>query len=612
MDEPRPLLIYDGDCGICRDWVAYWRRLTGARVDYRPYQEAAVDDPRISLDACRKSIQLIEPDGQVHAGAAAAFGVLRRAPGHGHWWWLYRHVPGFAPAAERAYGWCAQHRGGLRRLTYALWGPTLEPARFRLVSQVFLRLLGLIYVAAFGSLALQVEGLVGSRGILPLTAFLNAVQAHFGTDAYLAAPTLFWLDASDTWLAAGTWAGVALGLCVVFGRMQRTALVALYVLYLSYVYAGQAFMTYQWDLLLLEAGFLAIFLGDGSRIVVWLYRWLVFRFLFMAGAAKLASGDATWRALTALDYHFWTQPLPSPAAWYAAQLPHALLALGTGAALALELVLVFLAFAPRRLRAFAAWATLLFQASIMLTGSYGFFNLLTMLLCVFLFDDAALGRVLPGRLAARLDARAPQPGRGAAWAASGVALIVVPAGLNQMWQMVYRSDLPVAATIERAVMPLLIVNPYGLFANMTTSRPEIVIEGSADGKTWQAYAFRYKPGDVSRAPAWNIPHQPRLDWQMWFAAQDPVPPRWFANFLLRLLQNSPPVTALLASDPFAGHPPRLVRARLYEYAFADAATRARTGHWWGRELAGDYFPAVGLEDFEGGRIGAMALPGKLP
>jgi len=612
MDEARPTLIYDGDCGICRDWVAYWRKLTGARVDYRPYQEAAADYPQLPLETFRQAIQLIEPGGQVHAGAAAAFGVLRRAPGHGHWWWLYRHVPGFAPAAERAYGWFARHRGGLRRLTHALWGPTLEPARFRLVSQAFLRLLGLIYVAAFGSLALQIEGLVGSRGVLPLAAFLNAVQAHFGADAHVAVPTLFWLDASDQWLAAGTWAGVALGLAVFLGWMQRAALIALYVLYLSYVYAGQAFMTFQWDLLLLEAGVLAIFLGGGSRIVVWLYRWLLFRFLFMAGAAKLVSGDATWRALTALDYHFWTQPLPSPAAWIAAQLPHGLLALGTGAVLTLELVLVFLVFAPRRLRALAAWATLLFQVLIMLTGSYAFFNLLTMLMCLFLFDDAALGRVLPGRLAARLEARTPRPGRRTAWVASGVALIVVPAGLNQMWQLVSDSNLPVAGTIGRAVAPLLVANPYGLFANMTTSRPEIVIEGSADGKTWREYHFRHKPGDVARAPTWNIPHQPRLDWQMWFAAQDPAPPRWFANLLQRLLQDSPPVTALLAPGPFAERPPRLVRARLYEYTFADAATRARTGRWWVRKLAGDYFPAVSLEDFEGGHIGAMALPGKVP
>ena len=174
------------------------------------------------------------------------------------------------------------------------------------------------------------------------------------------------------------------------------------MLYLSYVYAGQAFMSYQWDLLLLEAGFLAIFLTAGSRIVVWLYRWLIFRYLFLSGVVKLLSGHPTWQDLTALKYHFWTQPLPTPLAWYAAQLPEWVLAAATAATLIIELVVAFLIFLPRRLRAFAAWCILLFQLAIMLTGNYGFFNLLTMALCVFLFDDAAMRRLFlsvlrPGR-----------------------------------------------------------------------------------------------------------------------------------------------------------------------------------------------------------------------
>jgi len=253
------------------------------------------------------------------------------------------------------------------------------------------------------------------------------------------------------------------------------------VLYLSFVYAGQVFTNFQWDQLLLEAGFLAIFLTAGSSIVVWLYRWLIFRFLFLAGVMKLVSGDPTWRNLTALDYHFWTQPLPTPLAWYAAQLPHWVLA--SAATLVIELGLVFLIWLPRRPRAVAVWAVLPFQLIILLTGNYNFFNLLTMLLCVFLFDDAALCRLLPVRLTSWIEVRAPRPGRVATAVAAGLALIVVPVGLNRIWQPLTHTDLPLAGRLTEAISPLLIVNPYGLFVTTTTARPEIIIEGSDDGRS---------------------------------------------------------------------------------------------------------------------------------
>jgi predicted DCC family thiol-disulfide oxidoreductase YuxK len=598
MTDARPTLVYDGDCGICRRWVSYWRGLTDGRVVYRPYQEAASDFPGIAPDAFERAIQLIEPDGQVHSGAAATFRLLSYVPGRGLWWWLYAHLPGFAVPSEWVYGFFARRRGLLQRVTGILWGPALEPERYDLVSWLFLRLFGAIYIAAFASLSVQILGLVGQGGILPLEPYLQAAHPALGDTAYRVLPTLFWLNASDTALVAGTIAGVLLGLLVTLGVWARPALIGLFVLYLSYFYAGQEFLGFQWDVLLLETGFLAIFLTSGSRIVVWLYRWLVFRYVFLAGAAKWLSGDPTWRNLTALNYHFWTQPLPSPLAWYAAKLPDRILAAGTAATLLIELGVVFLIFLPRRLRAVAAWCVLSFQVLILLTGNYGFFNLLSMLLCVFLFDDAALRRLVPARVASWVHGRAPRPGRAATGVATVLALCVVPVGLNQMWQRFAGSDLPVAGALAEAVEPLRIVNPYGLFAVMTTTRPEIVIEGSADGQTWREYVFRYKPGPVSRRPSWNIPHQPRLDWQMWFAAlQGPWRSPWFLSLMRRLLEGSPPVEALLAVNPFPDHPPRYVRARLYDYRFADAATRAATGDWWVRRLDGLYFAKTDLADF---------------
>ena len=399
-----PTLIYDGDCGICKRWVTYWESLTGARVVYRAYQDAAQDYPDIPLDAFRDAIQFVDADAHVYSGAAATYRVLRYAPGRRVWWWIYTCVPGFASVSDWVYEFVSHRRGLLSRVTQLLWGTALEAERYDAVIWLFLRGLGLIYFAAFASLAVQILGLVGSAGVLPVESFLQAAREYYGIAAYRIVPTLFWLNASDTALVVGAVAGMALALLVVSGIAVRAALVGLFALYLSYVYAGQAFMTFQWDELLLEVGFLAIFLTGGSRIVIWLYRWLLFRYLFMAGAAKLVSGDATWRNFTALSYHFETQPLPTPLAWYAAQLPQWILVGGTAATLVIEVGVALLIFAPRRLRAAAAWCVLGFQSLIALTGNYNFFNLLTMLLCVLLFDDAALRTVLPARLAARVAA----------------------------------------------------------------------------------------------------------------------------------------------------------------------------------------------------------------
>jgi predicted DCC family thiol-disulfide oxidoreductase YuxK len=600
MSETQATLVYDGDCGICRYWVAYWEQQTGGHVVYRPYQEAAADFPTIPREDFQHAIQLIEPDGRIYAGAAATYRVLRYAHGRSAWWWIYQRVPGFAPLSERAYAFFARRRALLARFSHLLWGPRLEPESYALVSWLFLRLLGAIYIAAFASLGVQILGLIGADGILPVSSYLDAARQGWGAAAYWRLPTLFWLNSSDTALVTGMVVGVLLGGLVLFGRWVRTALTGLFVLYLAYVYAGQVFTNYQWDQLLLEAGFLAIFLTGGSRIVVWLYRVFLFRYLFLSGVVKVLSGYPTWQDLTALKYFFWTQPLPTPLAWYAAQLPHWLLATATAAALIIELVLVFLIFMPRRPRALAAWCILLFQLAIVLTGNYGFFNLLTMALCVFLFDDAALRHLLPQRAASRIKIHAPQPGRTATAIATVVALIVVPVGIDRVWRAFAGTGLPVVGALTDAISPLLIVSGYGPFATTTMTRPEIIVEGSDDGQNWRPYVFRYKPGPLDRL-SWNIPHQPRLDWQMWFAAYGSSSENpWFGQFLRKLLEGRAPVLALLASNPFPDHPPKYVQALLFDYRFSDPGERARTGQWWVHRQAGLYASPVSLADFSHG------------
>ncbi len=594
--NPRPLLIYDGDCGFCGYWARYWQRLTGDRVDYRPYQEVGAQFPEIPADEFRRAVQYVAPDGTRARAAEASFLTLSHAAGQGLWLRLYRHLPGFAAVAELAYAVIAAHRPAFYCVSLFLWGRRHEPPRHDLVAFLFLRLFGLIYLAAFVSFAVQALGLIGSHGILPLPELTEAAR-QLGWTRFFRMPMLFWLNDSDAAILAVCWAGVVFSLHLTLNILPRLSLLLIHALYLSLFYAGQAFMGFQWEIFLLETGFVAIILSFATTPGIWLLRWLLFRFMFMSGVVKLASGDPNWWNLSALSYHFLTQPLPTPVAWYAARLPAGALEFATGATFFVELVLPFLFFAPRRLRFFAAFGTLLLEACIFATGNYNWFNLQTMLLCLALFDDAALARVLPGRLLPWLGARAlpREPRRPGAIAVGALALVTVFCSVVQLDER-FGGDPPgLARAVDEFIGPLHLVGAYGLFAVMTTARHEIVLEGSMDGSEWREYAFPWKPGDVMRAPQWNIPHQPRLDWQLWFAAlDDPRRVSWFPRFLERVLRNEPDVMALLAKNPFPDQPPVFVRALYYDYTFASAEEKAN-GQWWDRRLIGVYFPAARLK-----------------
>jgi len=594
----RSRLIYDGDCAFCGYWARYWQQLTGDAVEYRSYQEVAAQYPAIAIADFQRAAQYITPDGQRASAAEASFLTLSHARGKGIWLALYRKLPGFAAISELAYAFIAAHRSAFYRVSLILWGRDYAPPRYDLVSFLFLRVFGLIYFSAFVSFGVQAQGLIGSHGILPLTELLDAVRAQAGLERFFLMPMVFWWNASDFAIQSVCWVGAGLSLLLVFNLLPRLSLLLLYALYLSLLYGGQTFMTYQWDTYLLEAGFLALLLSFATVPGIWLLRWLLFRFLFMSGVVKLLSGDPNWRNLSALSYHFLTQPLPTPLAWYAAHLPVRVLQFATAATFFIELVLPFLIFCPRRLRFFAACGILLLQGCILLTGNYNWFNLQTMLLCLLLFDDAALQRIWPRRLVRVLPARGKHraPRRAATVIVGALGLLLVFCSLVQM-DVRFGGEPPVAArTVDQVIEPLHIVSGYGLFAVMTTRRGEIVIEGSNDGVEWREYEFRYKPGDLARRPRWNIAHQPRLDWQMWFAAlDDPRRLPWFPRFLAAVLKNEPAVMALLAKNPFPDRPPVYVRAQYYDYTYASSEERAK-GLWWDRRLLGLYFPAARLND----------------
>jgi hypothetical protein len=443
------------------------------------------------------------------------------------------------------------------------------------VIRTFLRVLGAIYFTAFTSLGVQASGLIGSNGILPYAPYLSSVRQALGRAAFWNVPTIFWLNSSDAALAAAWIIGAMCAVAALAGYRQRTALAVCLLLWLSLCTVGQDFLSFQWDTLLLEAGFLAVFLDD-SPVRIWLFRWLIFRLLVFSGLGKLLSGDPTWRNLTALSYHYQTQPLPTPLAWYLHQLPFSFQRLSTAFTLAAEVLVPLLFFAPRRWRHAGAWIAIALQLLILLSGNYTFFNFLTIALCLFLFMEPKRG-----------------PRTRAHAAVSVVLVCFIGAASGLLFLELFGVGLPPGgAALLHLTARLEIVNYYGLFTVMSTERPEIIVEGSDDGDNWRAYEFRYKPGNLLRAPPIVEPHQPRLDWQMWFAALGSYQQnRWFVNFMTRLLEGQPAVLRLLAYNPFPKTPPKYIRARVFLYEF----TRLGEKGWWRREDRGLYFPVVSLK-----------------
>ena len=588
------MLVYDADCAFCVYWARYWQKLTGDTVNYRPYQEVAAQYPGIPLADFKRGVQYITADGGHASAAEASFRTLSHARGKGFWLMLYKKLPGFAAVSELIYAFIAAHRSAAYRVTRFLWGRDYGPPRHDFASFLFMRLFGLIYLSAFASFGVQALGLIGSHGILPVAKWVDVIGGQAGAERFYLMPMLFWISSSDLAIQAVCWGGVGFSLLLVFNVLPRLCLFLLYVLYLSLLYGGQTFMSYQWDTFLLEAGFLTLLMSLARAPGIWLLRWLLFRFMFMSGVVKLLSADPNWWNLSALSYHFFTQPLPTPLAWYAAHLPPPVLRFATGGLFLVELLLPFLIFCPRRLRFLAAFGILLLQSCILITGNYNWFNLQTMLLCLLLFDDAALHKILAPPVVRILSARVrpSTPKKAVSVSVGAWGLLLVFCSLVEMDVRFGGSPPAVAGQIDRLIEPLRMVSSYGLFAVMTTQREEIVIEGSNDGVEWREYAFRYKPGDVRRRPPWNIPHQPRLDWQMWFAAlDDPRRLGWFARFLEKLLLNEPAVTALLERNPFADNPPRYIRAQFYDYTLSSDDEKSR-GVWWRRRSVGLYFPVV--------------------
>ncbi|MEO6846631.1 MAG: lipase maturation factor family protein, partial [Chthoniobacterales bacterium] len=480
----------------------------------------------------------------------------------------------------------------------------LRKPQFAISAWIFLRLLGATFLIAFASLWKQLPGLIGHEGILPFGLFFKAVSSQLHGAGYGFFPSLLWLHPTDQFLMALLGVGILCSLALIFTFAQRWALFGCWIIYLSIISAGQIFMSFQWDVLLLEAGFLSLFFvprgwWQGTQMVNpprgarFLLIWLLFRLMFASGLVKLSSGDVTWSSLAALHFHYFTQPLPNPISWYVQQLPAVCQKISVVVMFVIELGAPFLIFGGRRLRLLAFFSLVGLQLMISLTGNYGFFNLLSIALCILLVDDRRLSSWL------RIKKEAVKQTYSAflKWCAIAAGCILFLLSLLP-FSTAFRVRMPfpdAAISFYQWTLPFHLANSYGLFAVMTTERNEITIEGSNDRINWKPYVFPFKPGPLNRPPPFAFFYMPRLDWQMWFAALSSEQENpWVRHFLIQLLHNSPPVVALLEKNPFAEKPPKYLRAQVGSYRFTNYEERAATGDWWKESPEGIYLPPVKL------------------
>ncbi len=606
MPDGRAVVVWDGQCTFCRRWASRWYALTGNTFAWTTLQSQG-DSLTIDRASLESALHLLEPDGTHVQGAEAVFTIQSRG-GVRRWpLWLYRHVPGFKACTEWAYAWLANHRGGADRCSRAVLGKVEIPDTWLLTRRVFLRCMGLIYLGAFLSLGPQLPGLVGESGLQGVGAWIDALRTTAPEVGLMRVPTLQWFGGDG--LLSATWIVGAIGaVAMVLGLVPLLCAIVCWAAWLSLVTAAGVFTGYQWDVLLLEAGLLAVFWSPltwrltspnvrrPSPLVRWVLILLLVKLMFLSGWVKLHSGDLTWANDSALQYHFWTQPLPWCPAWIAAASPQWLLALLSKGMFVVELWVPWMLLLPRVPRLIGVVAIVLLQLGIAATGNYGYFNWLAIVLCLAAVDDAMLLLLWPRnarhRFTVGLRAAAPLFRR---VVVGGACVFVLSISLIQLPWIQPSMPAPVLQWTS-LWQPWHIASNYGLFATMTTTRPELIIESSQDGETWTPYAFRYKPGPLDQPSPLCQPGMPRLDWQLWFdalsyerlfnagilrpdTAWNQFMSRQILPSLLRALANaSGPVLDLLEAAPMGDTPPTWLRWSLWRYQFADTGSA-----WWTRE-----------------------------
>ena len=460
-----------------------------------------------------------------------------------------------------------------------------------------------VYLIAFVGAARQFRALIGEHGMLPVPQYLARMS-------FRRVPSIFQLHYSDRFFATVAWVGAALSAAIAAGVAGLVPLWAamlmwllLWILYLSIVNVGQTWYSFGWESLLLETGFLAIFLGNDRvappLLTMWLARLLLFRLEFGAGLIKLR-GDRCWRDLTCLYYHHETQPMPGPLSWFFHHLPKPLHRIEVAGNHFAQLVVPFGLFAPQPVASVAGAIVVITQLWLVVSGNFAWLNWLTILLGCSAIDASSAAAVLP----------MPAPPALAApptWFAVLVIVFAVTTVILSYWPI--RNMLSRRQRMNMSFNPYHLINTYGAFGSIGRTRREVVIEGTdeetiTDQTVWKEYEFKGKPGAVRRLPPQWAPYHLRLDWLMWFAAISPQYAQpWLRPFLVRLLQNDAPTLRLLRRNPFPDSPPRYVRAKLYRYRFTTLSELLHERAWWHRTPEGLYVPPVALEKVKFPRAG---------
>lgn len=506
-------------------------------------------------------------------------------------------------------------------------GKSVEPSFGVLTRRCYFRGFALVYLVAFLSLWSQVHGLIGQLGLLPAGKFLQAAYQRFGMDAYRMFPSLCWFGSGDLMLDVWCGLGVLLTLALLIGWCPRPALLLLWAIYLSLSVAGQDFLGFQWDTLLLEMTVCSwLFAPRGWRpdwrsapppLALWPLWGLAFKLMFLSGATKLLSGDPSWSDGSALKFHYYTQPIPNWPAWYAYQWPIGVHRAALVLMFIVEIGLPFLVFAGRWGHIVFGLGTIALMIAIEGTGNFGFFNLQTIVLCIPLLNDDFLRRFIPRRW--RDPESVPQSSPATLGWRSVISRVAVAVLLSIS---LLKSVAEISATanpvklppavitpiqwadtlllswgrpgILKPIAPFRTINGYGLFRVMTVRRNEIVVETSNDGEAWTECEFPYKPGDILRPPPIIAPHMPRLDWQMWFAALNPQGNQhWLAALIQRILNGSPTAVGFFRRPEWQSSPPKFVRLAFYEYEFTTAEQRHESGAWWRRRFLGYLTDTIG-------------------
>lgn len=490
---------------------------------------------------------------------------------------------------------------------FLTWLKPKQKPEYILTSFVLLRVLGFVYFFAFISLTTQVIPLFGENGLLPASNFLQTFRFESKLDAFIKLPTIFWFHLSDTALLVLAWLGVILSLILLLGYANSIMLFVMWIIYMSYVHIGQIFYSYGWEIQLLETGFLAIFLvpflnpkpfAKPPKAVIWLFRWLAFRIYLGAGLIKIRA-DQCWKDLTCLYYHYETQPIPNPLSRYIHFMPNWFHKLGVLWNHFIELIIPFFIFSPRILRYIAGILMISFQFILISSGNLSFLNWITIVPVIACFDDNFFRKILPKWLVNKSEQNAynlklPKAKIAAAW-----ILVIAIAWLSIP---VVQNLLSSSQIMNTSFNQWSLVNTYGAFGAVGKARGELVLEGTTDEiitsqTQWKEYDFKGKPTDIYEAPPIIAPYQPRIDWQIWFAAmQMPEHNPWLIHMIWKLLHNDKDTLSLIEKNPFPDMPPKYIRVSYYHYKFAPLNNKDDAV--WERTYLGEWLPPLSKENKE--------------